>query len=282
MPNFDPSVPAFPNIKNKGSASQSKGGLKDPVVPKEPTIPSYGGAFGGHANAFGGAVHDAHSVYDASVEHVSHEAVPVTQTYHEPAHETPATQEHPVVEAHHEEPAAPGPLDAITQKVFFDLQLDGQDAGRVVFGLYGNAVPDTVKNFATLAQGTAGATADGVPLSYKGSTFHRVIPGFMAQGGDFTRGDGTGGESIYGAKFNDENFLLEHSKPYQLAMANSGPNTNGSQFYITFDPMPHLDGKHVVFGEVVDGIQAVEAMSAVGSRAGATSKTVTIADCGVL
>ena len=262
MPNFDPSVPAFPNIKKGGGAAQNKNILKDPVVPKEPTIPGFG-AYGG-ALALGGAVHAAHGGAPATP----------AQPHVDPHAHTG--------EAHPAAPTVPGAVDAITQKVFFDLQIDGQDAGRIVVGLYGNAVPETVKNFATLAQGTAGTTADGVPLSYKGSVFHRVIPGFMAQGGDFTRGDGKGGESIYGAKFNDENFLLEHSKPYQLAMANSGPNTKGSQFYITFDPMPHLDGKHVVFGEVVDGFEAIEALSACGSRAGTTTKTPTIKDCGIL
>ena len=125
-------------------------------------------------------------------------------------------------------------------------------------------------------------TADGKPLGYKGSPFHRIIPGFMAQGGDFTKGDGRGGESIYGRKFDDENFTIEHSKPYQLAMANSGPNTNGSQFYITFDPMPHLDGKHVVFGEVIDGLDVIKELESCGSRSGATTRSPKIKDCGIL
>ena len=119
-------------------------------------------------------------------------------------------------------------------------------------------------------------------MTYKGSKFHRVIPGFMAQGGDFTRGDGRGGESIYGEKFNDENFDLKHSKPYLLSMANSGPNSNGSQFFITFDETPWLDGKHVVFGEVLEGKDVVNKLEDIGSRSGRTSKTATIRDSGIV
>ena len=119
-------------------------------------------------------------------------------------------------------------------------------------------------------------------MTYKGSKFHRVIPGFMAQGGDFTRGDGRGGESIYGEKFNDENFNLKHSKPYLLSMANSGPNSNGSQFFITFDETPWLDGKHVVFGEVIEGLDVVDKLEGIGSGSGHTSKTATIRDSGVI
>ena len=119
-------------------------------------------------------------------------------------------------------------------------------------------------------------------MTYKGSKFHRVIPGFMAQGGDFTRGDGRGGESIYGEKFNDENFDLKHSKPYLLSMANSGPNSNGSQFFITFDETPWLDGKHVVFGEVLEGKDVVNKLENIGSRSGRTSKTATIRDSGIV
>ena len=119
-------------------------------------------------------------------------------------------------------------------------------------------------------------------MTYKGSKFHRVIPGFMAQGGDFTRGDGRGGESIYGEKFNDENFNLKHTKPYLLSMANAGPNTNGSQFFITFDETPWLDGKHVVFGEVLEGKDVVNKLEDIGSRSGRTSKTATIRDSGIV
>jgi peptidylprolyl isomerase len=120
------------------------------------------------------------------------------------------------------------PLAPVTQKTYFDIEIDGKAAGRITFGLFGDVVPKTTKNFATLCDGSAGIGNAGKPLHYKNSSFHRIIPGFMAQGGDFTTGDGRGGESIYGNKFEDENFKLKHDKPYLLSMANAGPNTNGS------------------------------------------------------
>ena len=144
-------------------------------------------------------------------------------------------------------------LNTITDKVYFDVEIDDQPAGRIIFGLYGTTVPKTVQNFKSLCLGDKGTGTKGKPLHYKGSVFHRVIPGFMAQGGDFTHGSGIGGESIYGETFEDENFEILHSRPFLLSMANSGPHSNGSQFFITFVPTPWLDGRHVVFGEVLQG-----------------------------
>ncbi|WFD33140.1 peptidylprolyl isomerase [Malassezia sp. CBS 17886] len=149
--------------------------------------------------------------------------------------------------------------------IFFDITNNGAPMGTIQFKLYDDVVPKTAANFRALSTGEKG-------FGYEGSSFHRIIPDFMLQGGDFTAGNGTGGKSIYGAKFADENFQLKHTKPGLLSMANAGPNTNGSQF---------LDGKHVVFGEVTGGMEIVRAVEAQGTASGKPKGTVTIAKCGV-
>ncbi|EJD05594.1 cyclophilin [Fomitiporia mediterranea MF3/22] len=159
--------------------------------------------------------------------------------------------------------------------VYFDISINDQQTGRIVFKLFDDVVPKTTKNFRELATGEHG-------FGYAGSSFHRIIPSFMLQGGDFTRGNGTGGKSIYGEKFADENFKLTHDRPYLLSMANAGPNTNGSQFFITTVVTSWLDGKHVVFGEVVEGKELVQKIETLGSQSGAPKAKITISGSGTV
>ena len=172
--------------------------------------------------------------------------------------------------------------DEADPKVFLDISLDGEPAGRIEMSLFAKTCPRTAENFRCLCTGEKGVGQLGKPLHFKGSSFHRVIPGFMCQGGDFTAGNGTGGESIYGNKFADENFQLKHTGAGILSMANAGPGTNGSQFFLCTVKTDWLDGKHVVFGSVTKGMEVVKAIEAVGSRSGATASPVLVEDCGQL
>ena len=160
-------------------------------------------------------------------------------------------------------------------RVYFEIGIDGKPAGRITMELFDDVVPKTAENFRALCTHEKG-------FGYKGSSFHRVIPQFMLQGGDFTNHNGTGGKSIYGNKFPDENFTLKHDRPFLLSMANAGPNTNGSQFFITTVPTDWLNGKHVVFGEVTEGSDLVKKIEALGSSGGKTQGKITIDDCGQL
>eukprot|EP01123_Difflugia_compressa_P001246 TRINITY_DN11422_c0_g1_i1.p1 TRINITY_DN11422_c0_g1~~TRINITY_DN11422_c0_g1_i1.p1 ORF type:complete len:356 (-),score=78.81 TRINITY_DN11422_c0_g1_i1:52-1119(-) len=167
-------------------------------------------------------------------------------------------------------------------RCFFDMTIGGKPAGRIVMELFPE-VPKTAENFRALCTGEKGIGTRGIPLHYKGSGFHRVIKQFMIQGGDFTAGNGSGGESIYGEKFEDENFIHKHTSSMLLSMANAGPGTNGSQFFITAKATPHLDDKHVVFGRVIKGQNVVREIENLPCAAqDRPEEPVIIADCGEL
>mmetsp|Transcript_27486 Transcript_27486/g.86264 ORF Transcript_27486/g.86264 Transcript_27486/m.86264 type:complete len:203 (-) Transcript_27486:19-627(-) len=174
----------------------------------------------------------------------------------------------------------------VTHRVFMELSIGGEPAGRLEIGLFGEHAPKTVENFLGVIKGFT-SKGSGKSLGLRGSKLHRIIPGFMAQGGDITRGDGRGGDSIWGGAFDDESFRYKHSRAGRVSMANAGPNTNKSQFFITFKATPHLNGKHVVFGQV-EGVPAsgshpvLAKLEAVGSRGGRPSAEVKVEVCGIL
>ncbi len=203
-------------------------------------------------------------------------AMAMANTAKEPATKAPATKD--------ARTSAPSTEcnKAATAKVFFDVDIAGKPAGKIEMELWGKTVPKTVENFRALATGEKGKGKSGKALHFKGSPVHRVIPQFMLQGGDFTNGDGTGGESIYGEKFADENFNCKHTERGLLSMANAGPNTNGSQFFITFKETPWLDGKHVVFGKVTKGNDVLEKIEKLGSGSGKPAEKIEIKNSGVI
>uniref|UniRef100_A0A2K6N9Y4 Peptidyl-prolyl cis-trans isomerase D n=1 Tax=Rhinopithecus roxellana TaxID=61622 RepID=A0A2K6N9Y4_RHIRO len=175
------------------------------------------------------------------------------------------------------------PFNPSNPRVFFDVDIGGERVGRIVLELFADIVPKTAENFRALCTGEKGiGPTTGKPLHFKGCLFHRIIKKFMIQGGDFSNQNGTGGESIYGEKFEDENFHYKHDREGLLNMANAGRNTNGSQFFITTVPTPHLDGKHVVFGQVIKGIGVTRILENVEVKGEKPAKLCIIAECGEL
>lgn len=174
-------------------------------------------------------------------------------------------------------------FEKITKKVFLDIEIEGGESGRITIGLFGITAPRTTDNFRALCTGEKGIGKEGKPLHYKGAIFHRVVPKFMMQGGDITDNNGDGGESIYGKYFEDEHFALKHHGPMYVSMSNSGPNTNNSQFFITFKKAPWLDGKHVIFGKVIEGEKIVRLVEKEGNKKDGVPKSkITIVDSGEL
>lgn len=178
-------------------------------------------------------------------------------------------------EAEEEGSGEPPAKKRANPRVFLNIRIGSENIGQMVIELFSDVVPKTAENFRCLCTGEKG-------FGYKGSPFHRIIPQFMCQGGDFTRQNGTGGKSVYGSRFEDENFKLKHTGPGVLSMANSGPNTNGSQFFICTAKTEWLDNKHVVFGHVIEGLDVMRKMEKIGTQAGKTSRPVVITDCGEL
>ncbi len=198
------------------------------------------------------------------------------------APKTEAKKVEAVAETKAEAKASNPDFKDVTAKCFFDITIDGKKEGTIVIGVFGKIVPKTADNFMAICKGDKKGST-GKLLTYTGNKFHRIIPSFMLQGGDITNGDGTGGESIYGAKFKDENFTKKHLGPGYLSMANAGPDTNGSQFFITTVSTPWLDGRHVVFGLVMDdaSLELVKKIESKGSQSGQPSAVVVIEKSGV-
>ena len=174
------------------------------------------------------------------------------------------------------------PIDTVTHKVFFDIEIDGKAAGRLTFGLFGNTAPRTAENFRAICTGEKGIGESGLPLHYKGSDLFRIIPLFAAHGGDWHKGDASGGESIYGRRFEDENFQIKHTRAGLLTTANAGPNTNSSQFLLLFKESPWLDNRHTVFGELLDNFELLREIERQGTHSTAPRSKVTIVDSGEL